>query len=203
MGRVIKTVSADGSSASGGTGLSTAEVKTLIEDNAEYTLIKTYPISANIGTFVIPAADADQTKYDKFKFVCKGNRWIQSGQPYFWQGGNTISVVSWYGTGRNQYNSSDAYFGGQINASAGSFVMELTYQWVNGYILYDGYVGMAQQGGYWDEHRRFNAIGNTGAGTHATTNGLEMRNFYLGTGTGLGSSWDDKVYLYGAKKVGS
>ena len=202
MSRVIKTVSADGS-ASAAAGLSSADVKTLIEGNAEFTFIKSYEITQNISSFTIPAGDADQDKYDKFKFVCKGNRWVQNGQPYFWQGGNTISVTNWYGSGRNTYNSSDAYFGGQVNQSAGNFTMELTYQWVNGYILYDGYVGMTMQGGYWEEHRRFNAIGNTGAGTHATSNGLQMRNFYLGTGTGLGGSWDDKVYLYGAKKVSS
>ena len=165
--------------------------------------IKTYPISSAISSFVIPAADSDQSKYDKFKFVCKGNKWHSSGQAYFWQGGNTISVTSWYGTGRNTYNSSDAYFGGQINASNGNFNMELTYQWANGYLLYDGFMGQAQQGGYYNEHRRFNAIGSTGAGTHATNNGLEIRNFYLNTGTGLGTQWDDKVYLYGSKKVSS
>ena len=186
MGRVIKTVSADGSSASGAAGLSSADVTTVVEDSVEFTLIKTYPITSNINVFTIPAVDVDQTKYDVFKFLCKGNKWHSNSTAYFYAGGNTISVTSWYGNGRNTYNSGDGYF-----------------RWINGYIHMDGWVGQAQQGGYWNEHRRFNAIGNTGAGTSATNNGLELRNFHLGAGSGLGNQWDDKVYLYGMKRVSS
>lgn len=204
MGRVIKTVSVDGTSASGAVaGLSNADVKTLIEDNVEFTLIKTYPISANISSFTIPSADVDQGKYDVFKFLCKGNKWHSNTTPYFYAGGQTISVTSWYGTGRNTYNSGDAYFGGSISGTAANFNMEMTFRWINGYIHMDGWVGQAQQGGYWNEHRRFNAIGNTSAGTSATNNGLELRNFMLGSGTGLGNQWDDKVYLYGMERVSS
>jgi hypothetical protein len=202
MGRVLKTSSGGGASGAAA-GLSSAAAKTLIEDNAEFTFIKTYPISSNISSFIIPTADVNQTKYDVFKFLCKGNKWHSNGQPYFWLGGNTISSVSWYGNGRNTYNSGDGYFGGQINSSSGNFNMEMTFRWINGYIHADGWQGMGQQGGYYDHHRRFNIIGDTAAGTYATDNGLQMRNFYLGAGTGLGTQWDDKVYLYGMKRVSS
>jgi len=204
MGRIIKTVSADGSSGSGAaSGLSSTDVTTLIQNNGEFTLIKTYPITSNINAFTIPAADVDQTQYDVFKFLCKGNKWHSNGQWYFYAGGNGFSTISWYGTGRNTYNQNEGYVGGQINSSNANFNMEFTFRWINGYIHADGWQGQAQKGGYWEHFRRFNMIGTTSAGTHATNNGLEMRNFYLGTGTGLGNQWDDKVYLYGMKKVSS
>ncbi len=204
MGRTVKTVSADGGSGSETAGLSSADVTTLIENNSEFTLIKTYSISADISEYTIPAADVDQSKYDVFRFLCKGNKWRASGQPYFYCGGNNIATVSRYGNGRNTSNGSNSYFGAQINSSAANFIMELTFRWINGYWHGNGWVGTARPGGYYDDFRIFDAItANASGGTYYTTNGVNMKNFNIGTGTGIGAQWDDKFYLYGMKKVSS
>ncbi len=109
-----------------------------------------------------------------------------------------------YGNGRNTSNGSNSYFGAQINSSSANFIMELTFRWVNGYWHGNGWVGTARPGGYYDDFRIFDAItANASGGTYYTTNGVNMKNFNIGTGTGIGTQWDDKFYLYGMKKVSS
>lgn len=204
MGRTVKTVSTDGGSGGGTAGLSSADVTTLIENNSEFTLIKTYPISADISQYTIPAADVDQSKYDVFRFLCKGNKWRANGQPYFYCGGNNIATVSRYGSGRNTSNGSNSYFGAQINSSSANFIMELTFRWVNGYWHANGWVGTSRPGGYYDDFRIFDSItASASGGSYYTNNGVNMKNFNIGTGSGIGTQWDDKFYLYGMKKVSS
>ena len=197
MSRVVKVAGAAGSSASA--GLSTADVTKLVQDNAEWSLIKRYEVTANISNFVFPAADFDWANYWGWKMVFMNNAKYTSGLPYWDVGIQSAANVGRTGNGSAigpTNNTSQIYVSNQdIPASGNLFHTCEMYRDSNDHrwILKWG-TGMGLTGGYWDQAAWGYAV--LEGGTHASikTNGMNMQ----GVGLAPSANGNNYIYLYGS-----
>ena len=68
MSRTVRTVTADGSAAGGSTGLTTAEVNTLIQAKNDWEYLGKDELTGQVSTWRITEG-IDKNTYDEYKFV--------------------------------------------------------------------------------------------------------------------------------------
>tara|TARA_R100000278_G_scaffold118481_1_gene99115 strand:- start:993 stop:1595 length:603 start_codon:yes stop_codon:yes gene_type:complete len=165
MGRVIKTVSADGTSASGA-GLSTAQVNALIEAKSKWEFIKKIVITTPVNSLQL-SDGIDSTKYNSYLYEFEDIR-PQSSQYPYWRIKNSSgsnhdvsSINHRHSTGYQASSGSGAQFysnSSQTFSTSDRVNMQVEISDVENKIY--GYIktSMSTFGGYWNQHTDGNFI---------------------------------------------
>ena len=199
MSRVLKVAGASGSGGGAAAGLSTSDATKLIQDNAEWSLIKRYEVTANTSNFVFPTADFDWDNYWGWKMVFMNNAKYTAGLPYWDVGVQTAANIGRTASGSvvQQANStSQIYVTTQSIPASGNFshTCEMyrdpnDYRW----ILKWG-TGMGLRGGYWSQPAWGYAVLEGGTQASIKTNGMNMQS----VGLAPNANGNNYIYLYGS-----
>ena len=185
MSRTVKTVTADGSAAGGSTGLTTAEVNTLIQAKNDWEYLGKDELTAQVSTWRITEG-IDKNTYDEYKFVFENVRPSSSG--YY-----NMSVRNTSGTRMNirgishalntsyaysQANGNDIYYfyastSGIDNSSRMKWEIEIS---VQGSSFIQGYTRstLSQNAGYWQHITNGGFIIDTGSNQNAADHFAEI-----------------------------
>lgn len=196
------TVASSGGGGSAASGLSTSDVENIIHSKTDFVLLKTYEITTAISSFTVPSTDMDHTVYDKFRFEAKGLDFTSSNAPYIATSGYDFFYV------RHRHNSQQTGYG------TTAFLMptlpntprrvhfKFDFQWIgsSGAQYFHGYLECGMQSGnynYGQMSQSSITSGNTTGADAIKNNGLIWDGFSA-TPT---SGYDNRLYLYGSKKV--
>lgn len=110
MSRTIRTVTADGSSVVGSTGLTTDEVNTLIHAKSDWEFLAQDEITSTVSTWRI-SDPIDNDTFDDYKFCFENVR--PSGSGYYSMrvrnsAGSSMNITGFSFTGNTSYNYSNA-----------------------------------------------------------------------------------------------
>ncbi len=164
MGRVIKTVAADGTAS--GAGLSTAQVNALIEAKSKWEFIKKIVITTPVNSLEL-SDGIDSTKYNSYLYEFEDIR-PQSTQYPYWRIRNSngtahdvSSINHRHSTGYQSSSGSGAQFysnSSQTFSTSDRLNMQVEISDVENKIY--GYIktSMSTFGGYWNQHTDGNFV---------------------------------------------
>lgn len=200
MSRVIKTVSADGSSDSASSGLTTAQVNTLIHAKSEFEYIDTFEFSGqNAHLLIDDAAIFDWDKYSQLRFTGRNIRHISNNQAAFrvkYDGQNNywpMSYINHYSNTYNSGNNANIMYAFTYVQTYHNLSFDFTLHYNQPLVSATWNTYMGQTGGYDDHH-------NWGSGFYGSANsgvgGVQFYNFYTDTAT----QGDNKIEIFGIRR---
>ena len=197
MSRVVKLA---GASSAGGSaaGLSTADVTKLVQDNSDWSLLKRYELTSNIGNFTFPAADFDFDNNWSWKMVFPNNHRHSAGHFYWYfpQGGCSNVGRNSSGQGIQNNSTTSVYVATASHpANSGFFhTCEMVRDSNNHRWQLRWNTGMGLGGGYWSNPAWGYATLESSTPANIRSNGMTMNSVNIGPST----NGNNYIYLYGS-----
>lgn len=197
MSRVVKVAGVAGSSASAA-GLSTADVTKLVQDNSDWSLLKRYELTSNIGNFNFPAADFDFDNNWSWKMVFPNNHRHSAGHMYWYfpAGGCTNAGRDSGGGQILNSNTSTVYCSTNSHTQSSGFfhTTEMVRDSNNHRWQLKWDTGMSLGGGYWNNAGWGYAALESGTPANIRSNGMTMNSVNIGPSV----NGNNYIYLYGS-----
>lgn len=197
MSRVVKVA---GAAAGGGAsaGLSTAGVTKLIQDNAEWSLLKRYELTSNVSNFTFPSGDFDFDNNWSWKMVFPNSHRHSAGHMYwYFPQGDCAGYGRNISNGGIQANSSQYVYVATASHPANSnlnHTCEMVRDTNNHRWQLKFETGMGLGGGYWSNPTWGYATMEGGTPANIRSNGMTMTNANIGPST----NGNNYIYLYGS-----